>query len=93
MGWKILKNKPVLDIKKAMYIPNSSDNHKYKDLTPGKIYDVIEMLKWANEEVSRIKIYNDYNECGSYHIEVNNRVIFIEAIEEYRNGIITEILS
>ena len=94
MASKISKYGSIItDIKKAKYTPSNSYNHKYKDLTPGRIYDVIEVLKWADGVVSRIKLYNDNNECCSYYIETNNGVIFKEAIIESRNKTISDILN
>lgn len=73
--------------------------HEYKyysSVTHNKVYDVIKYIfsDAGIEYLDRIVIINDENlKCDYYIYNGNKEELFIDAIEEYRNEVIDDILK
>ena len=69
-------------MKKVRYIGPSKNN-----LTYGKVYDLMEYIKYTNSDSDLINILNDHDDSSVYYSKY-----FIDVTAEYRNNVIDEIL-
>lgn len=85
-------------MKKVKYNIGDTDNKFFNirvGLTDGKVYDVVQYIKGKYGVFwDRVIIINDFNEEYIYDVcdQSNNTILFTEAITEYRNSVIDEIL-